>query len=360
MTARPSRIARRVALVAVPAWALGCADLAVSQPQGGMPPPPPRDSGNYRILHARYGTAEHNVDVTPRLRELAARDMTFRVSNDVFGTDPHPNVVKVLRIHARGPDGQVRTFDYGEGQFVPGAEFVGWAAGNWGRDAWSGGWGAPTAPAQDRGSYTILNARYGTAERNVDVTPRLRDLARRDASFRVSNDLFGTDPHPNVVKTLRIHARGPDGQNRTFDYAEGQFVQGSQFIGWASGNWGQGGWNGGWGGGPGPGTPPPGQDRGEFQILHARYGTAERNIDVTPRLRELARRDASFRVANTLFGNDPHPNVVKTLRIFARGPGGQTRTFDYLEGQVVQGSRFVGWSNGNWGDGRWAGGWNGR
>lgn len=356
-TRTSSRIARRAALAWVPTWALAIALPALAQPQEARRPPGSRDSGSYRILNARYGTAEQNVDVTQRLRELAAGDQAFRVANEVFGIDPHPNVVKTLRIHARGPDGQVRTFDYAEGQFVQGAEFTGWSAGNWGRDPWTGGWGG-----QDRGTYTILHARYGTAARNIDVTARIRDVARRDAGIQVDNDVFGTDPHPGVVKALRIFARGPDGQVRTFDYPEGQYVPGSEFIGWASGTWGQGGWSGGWYGRPsGPATPPTGpQDRGDYRIVHARYGTAEHHIDVTARLRELARRDATFRVANGLFGTDPHPNVVKTLRIFARGPDGKVRHFDYVEGQIVQGAGFVGWAGGNWGEGRWAGGWNGR
>ena len=33
------------------------------------------------------------------------------------------------------------------------------------------------------------------------------------------------------------------------------------------------------------------EDQGEYQILQARYGTAARNIDVTDRLKQLARRD---------------------------------------------------------------------
>ncbi len=100
-------------------------------------------------------------------------------------------------------------------------------------DAWS-------QSAGDRGQWQILEARYGSAQQSVDVTQRVRDLAGSDAQFRVSNDLFGRDPHPNVVKSLRITVRGPDGQTRTFDYAENRFVDRSQFTGSNSGNWGGG------------------------------------------------------------------------------------------------------------------------
>jgi hypothetical protein len=104
--------------------------------------------------------------------------------------------------------------------------------------------------AQNRGGrdeYQILQARYGTARRNIDVTPRLKELARQNATFRLTNSMFGTDPDPGQVKTLRIYSRARNGQNRMFEYREKSIVDGSIFSGWSSGNWGQGGWNGGWG-----------------------------------------------------------------------------------------------------------------
>jgi hypothetical protein len=213
----------------------------------------------------------------------------------------------------------------------------------------------------DEGEYQILQARYGTYDRNEDVTQRLKELARQDRRFRMGNSTFGIDPAPNQVKTLRIFARGRDGQTRTFEYAENSWVDGSQFTGWGGGNWGQGGWTGGWGdnnsqhhsGGWGGGR----DDDGDYQILQARYGTYSRNVDVTQRLKELARQDRRFRMGNSSFGIDPAPNQVKTLRIFARGKDGHNRTFEYSEGSVIDGSQFTGWGSGNWGQGGWTGGW---
>ncbi|HYR43108.1 MAG TPA: hypothetical protein VER98_08800, partial [Terriglobia bacterium] len=46
------------------------------------------------------------------------------------------------------------------------------------------------------------------------------------------------------------------------------------------------------------------RDDGQFQILEARYGTANRNVDVTQRLKELAREDVTFRMGNSTFGED--------------------------------------------------------
>ena len=98
----------------------------------------------------------------------------------------------------------------------------------------------------DSGQYVILSAQYGTAARHVDVTNRLRQLAQTDRAFRMGNSTFGVDPDPGQVKALRIYARGPNGQERMFEYREGSTVDGSMFRGWGGGNWGRGGWSGHW------------------------------------------------------------------------------------------------------------------
>ena len=216
----------------------------------------------------------------------------------------------------------------------------------------------PAAFAQhrDSGEYRILQARYGTAQRNVDVTRRLQELARGDQSFRIENGTFGVDPDEGRTKTLRIFARGPNGQTQVFEYREGDMLDGSRFAGWSGGRWGDSNYRGGWGDGPRGDRGNRGDD-GEYRIQQALYGTSRRNVDVTERLRELARSDRSFRLTNDLFGTDPAEGRVKTLRIYARAPGGTSKTFEYREGSVIDGSQFVGWGRGDWGqDGR-RGGW---
>jgi hypothetical protein len=310
-----------------------------------------RDDGQFQILEARYGTANRNVDVTPRLKELARQDVTFRMGNSTFGEDPDPGRVKTLRIYTRERDGQNRMFEYREGDVVGG---------------WTGGWGGGNnGNNNDDGEYQILAARYGTAYNNVDVTQRLKELARRDVSFRMGNSTFGVDPDRGRVKTLRIYTRGRDGQNRMFEYREGSVVDGSRFTGWGRGDWGHGGWNGGWGdrderrGNDGRGDARGGDD-GAYQILGARYGTHRRNVDVTQRLKELARQDVTFRMGNSTFGIDPDRGRVKTLRIYARGRDGQNRMFEFREGTVVDGSQFTGWGRGDWAREEWHGGWGNR
>jgi hypothetical protein len=202
----------------------------------------------------------------------------------------------------------------------------------------------------DAGQYVILSAQYGHERMHVDVTDRLKELARTDRPFRVSNKIFGVDPDPGVVKTLRIYARGPNGQEEMFEYREGSKVDGAQFRGWRGGDWGRGGWSGNWAGGGH-------RDEGQYVILSAQYGHERMHVDVTGRLKELARMDQPFRVSNNIFGVDPDPGVVKTLRIYARGPNGQEEMFEYREGSVVDGAQFRGWRGGDWGHGGWSGVW---
>jgi hypothetical protein len=209
----------------------------------------------------------------------------------------------------------------------------------------------------DAGQYVILSAQYGTARRHVDVTNRLKEVARQDRTFRMGNSTFGVDPDPGQKKTLRIYARGPNGQERMFEYIEGSTVDGSQFRSWDRGDWGNGGWNGKWEGGGYTGGND--QDSGEYVILSAQYGTARRHVDVTNRLKELARQDRTFRMGNSTFGVDPDEGQVKTLRIYARGPNGQDRMFEYREGSTIDGSQFRSWDRGDWGNGGWNGAWEG-
>jgi hypothetical protein len=57
---------------------------------------------------------------------------------------------------------------------------------------------------------------------------------------------------------------------------------------------------------------------------------------------------------------DPDRGRVKTLRIYTRGPNGQKRMFEYVEGSVVDGSLFTGWGRGDWARGDWDGRWEGK
>jgi len=216
----------------------------------------------------------------------------------------------------------------------------------------------------DQGQYQILHARYGTERNNIDVTDRLRQLARHDIVFRMGNSTFGVDPDPGRIKTLRIYTRGPNGEDRMFEYRESSTIDGSMFTGWRGGNWGNGEWRGGWNGRQRDRDDRDDRrdrdnrsDSGQYRILHARYGTERNNVDVTDRLRQLARQDLVFRMGNSTFGIDPDHGRIKTLRIYTRGPNGEDRMFEYREGSTVDGSIFTGWRTGDWAREEWRGGW---
>jgi hypothetical protein len=106
--------------------------------------------------------------------------------------------------------------------------------------------GTLAAQYRDSGQYVIQNAQYGSARRHVDVTNRLKELASQDRTFRMGNSTFGVDPDPGQVKTLRIYARGPNGDERMFEYREGSVVDGSLFRSWGRGEWGHGDSGGRW------------------------------------------------------------------------------------------------------------------
>jgi len=271
----------------------------------------------YQIVRADYGAGNQRVDVTQKLQQIAASNRTFRMGNSTFGIDPAPGQVKNLRIFTRDSRGNSITFDYREGSTIDGSQFSGWSGGNWGRP-----------PAQQ---YQILRADYGADNRRQDVTQRLQQLAATNQTFVMGNNTFGIDPAPGTVKTLRIFARDSRGNNRTFEYRENTLVDGSLFTGWNGGNWG-----------PGPGPS------GQYAITRADYGAGNQRVDVTQRLQQLAASNRTFKMGNSTFGVDPAPGQVKTLRIFARDARGHSRTFEYREGSVVDGSQFAGWSNGSW------------
>ena len=47
------------------------------------------------------------------------------------------------------------------------------------------------------------------------------------------------DPDPGRTKRLHIVARDASGQERSLDYIEGSWVDGSLFTGWRRGDWGR-------------------------------------------------------------------------------------------------------------------------
>ena len=313
------------------------ASMAVAQP--------------YEIMRADYGAGSQRRDVTSQFRSAVCSQTRFRMGNSTFGCDPAPGSKKSLRVYVRGARGRETMQEFPESSTIDGSMYV-CGSGNWNG---GGNWNNGQGNGGGSGQYTIMHAEYGTERNHVDVTNRLRELAQANRTFRMGNSTFNVDPDPGHIKTLRIYARDMNGQARTFDYRESSTIDGAQFAGWGSGNWGNGGWNGGWGGWDNGG----GSDAGQYYILHAEYGTERNHVDVTDRLRELARSDRTFRMGNSSFGTDPDPGHIKTLRIYARGQDGRKRMFEYRESSTIDGAQFAGWGGGDWGGEGWNGHWNG-
>ena len=276
-----------------------------------------RDSGQYQILQAVYGTDQSFVDVTDRLRQLAARDDRFKLTNELFGTDPAPGQRKTLRIHARGPDGQTRVFDYTEFSWVDGDQFTGWRGGRWGQGNHRPGYGNP-------GQAQILQATYGADGYRVDVTQRVRQLAQSNQRYQVSNDLFQTDPAPGRRKTLQIETRETlggygGGQTHVLEFAEGSWIDSGRITGASA-----------------DGRPHDGA-YGRVTVLRASYGDGYRRVDVTTRLRSMV-RDGRLEVkaGNDLAGTDPAYNVTKHLQVEYRLGNGQVQQATVKEGEWLR------------------------
>ncbi|WP_457421992.1 hypothetical protein [Roseateles sp. P5_E7] len=316
-------------------WTLGAGNALLAAALGGLALPTlarDADDGEFTILHARYGTERNHADVTGRLRDLARRDRRFKLENELFGVDPDPGRTKTLRIFARDRQGRERTFEYREYDWIDGAQFIGWGGGNWGEEGGARGWHGGNDRREERreerrdsGDFTILYATYGTRRREVDVTDRLRELARADQRFRLGNDNFGVDPDPGETKQLRIVARDRGGQERTFEYREYMVVDGSQFIGWGRGDWGRGN------------TGPMRPGNGRLVIESASYGSGNRGADVTEAVRAQVRGDRlEADVRNELFRTDPAPGKDKVLTVTYRRGNERAMTVRVNEGDRLR------------------------
>jgi len=121
------------------------------------------------------------------------------------------------------------------GSVVDGAMFRGWSRGEWAapHERWSGSWNT-----QEGGEYVIISAQYGTERHHMDVTERLKELARKDHLVRLTDQNLRGDPDFGKMKVLRIYARGANGRERMFEYLENTVLDGAKFRGWERGEWG--------------------------------------------------------------------------------------------------------------------------
>ena len=84
----------------------------------------PASAQTWQVMSADYGIKSNRVDVTNTVRRLV-NGPDFRVNNSTMGIDPARGADKVLRIHGRAQNGQMRDFVYNEGQTVNARMFTG-------------------------------------------------------------------------------------------------------------------------------------------------------------------------------------------------------------------------------------------
>jgi hypothetical protein len=160
-----------------------------------------------KVESAYYGTPARSRDVTERVQRFADFGEPFRVSNDTFRMDPVPGQKKTLvvvynvegrRIRDSAEEGDVFYF--------------------------RGGGYADAGPGYYRRGIRILEAAYGTRGRYANVSRIVQNFVRIRRPFKVSNETFGIDPYPGVIKRLKIlYLR--NGERRSQIYVEGDVVR---------------------------------------------------------------------------------------------------------------------------------------
>jgi hypothetical protein len=160
-----------------------------------------------RVASAYYGSPNGTgVDVTRQVQQFADYGEPFRVGNDTLRVDPSPNHRKALVVIYE-VNGQQISDHVQEGDvfyFRNGAE--------------------PGRNLEDHEpAIRIRRATYGARGHYVDVTNRIRQLARDRQPFTVSNETFGIDPFPGQQKLLKISYLIGD-TPRTRQYAEGALI----------------------------------------------------------------------------------------------------------------------------------------
>ncbi len=168
------------------------------------------EAQSWQVMSADYGVQNNRVDVTNTVRRLV-NGPNFRVNNTTMGVDPARGRDKVLRIHARSGSGQMRDFNYQEGQTVESRMFVGGGF---------GGGGYPGGGNQFPG-LRIVQASYGAGNRRRDVTSRLQSMVRNNRlTVLVNNSTMGGDPAFNQPKNLQVTYEYR-GQRRNTNMGEG-------------------------------------------------------------------------------------------------------------------------------------------
>jgi len=266
---------------------------AVAQNQTAVMPGP-----GWQVVKADWGSGNRWKDVTDRVRVLLSGNGQVQVTNSNLGGDPAVGSVKILRIQARNSRGQSRQFTFNENDSIDASQFYNYSGCIGGGNGGSG--------------LQVMQADWGSGNRRMDVTTRVRALLSGNGMVKVNNANLGGDPAVGADKVLRIYARDMQGQVRQLSYKEGSNIDASQFY-----NYGGGG-------------------GGDLQIVRAYYGLNNRTNDVTQLLRgRLQNRSLVIQVNNNNMGGDPAVGGDKVLTVIYRYQG-REQTSTVKEGNTLR------------------------
>ena len=270
----------------------------------------------WQVMNADWGSGNRWKDVTERVRVLLSGNGMVQVTNSNLGGDPAVGSVKTLRIQARNSRGQSRQFTFKENDSIDASQFYNYSGGIGGGNGGSG--------------LQVMQADWGSGNRRMDVTTRVRALLSGNGMVKVNNANLGGDPAVGADKVLRIYARDMQGQVRQLSYKEGSNIDASQFYNYGGG--------GGYPGNPGyPANPGyPGGGGGDLQIVRGYYGLNNRTTDVTQLLRGRVQNGSLvIQVNNNNMGGDPAVGGDKVLTVIYRYQG-REQTSTVKEGNTLR------------------------
>lgn len=172
------------------------------------------------LVAAEWGVPGHMVDVTPRVRSFIHDGvLQLEVNRFNLAIDPMPHVNKVLVIHLREWDGDIKAYNYPE-RSVARLELDpdDWHARREEHEHHEREEHREYGEHRERG-LQILRAYYGAEGQFMNVTEAVRSqVADGRLYLHVDNYSMGGDPLPGIHKRLRIlYMIGDDRRNIVVD-----------------------------------------------------------------------------------------------------------------------------------------------
>src|ERR1700686_2210396 len=173
------------------------------------------------FVGAEWGTPAHKVDVTSRVRTFIHDGvMQLEVNRFNLGIDPAPHENKVLIIHLRERDGDVKTYSYPERSTARLELHPERQERRDQQERHDDAERREDYPEHHERGLQILRAEYGAEGQFVNVTDTLRSRVNDGRLFLfVDNYNLGVDPAPGVHKHLRV-SYIQDGERRRTEVDE--------------------------------------------------------------------------------------------------------------------------------------------